>query len=290
MATNHFNVNVAIERGIPQAVFLYNICYWLNYHESNNTNFHEDKYWIYNSRESFAKVMPYFSPRQIRTIVDNLVKDGILIKANFNKAAYDQTNWYTLSEKGIELCKEDLRGKVQTNRLKSPIEKTGKSITKDLKVQPIPIINTIINTNVAASEAAKNILVQWENNIHPISGNIEAEKLLALIEECGAGNVEEAIVRAVSANARNLSYVEATAKGLANGIDYKKKKTTVAEIPEEQKARFELMIKNRLPVQDWTDIEKKVINALGYEEFRYRAVGTDEKWLANMCNKYAEVK
>lgn len=130
-----FNVEIAKEYGILEAILLENINYWLLKNEANEKNYHDGNYWTYNSTRAFATLFPYASQRQIQTALKKLINEGILITGNYNEYAYDRTLWYALTEKGkciMRKCKMDDTEK-------------GNGFTQDVK--PIPNINTNINTN-----------------------------------------------------------------------------------------------------------------------------------------------
>ena len=98
--THHFDVRVAKELGINSAVLLANMIYWIEKNEANETNYHEGKYWTYNSIKAYGEIFPYLSERQIRYALDKLEEENIVITGNFNKVGFDKTKWYTLSDYG----------------------------------------------------------------------------------------------------------------------------------------------------------------------------------------------
>ena len=97
------NMRIATEVGVNGALMLNNLHFWVTKNMANNKHFHEGKYWTYNSQEAFTKLFPCWTRKQIRTILDNLKKDGYIETGTFNKIGYDRTTWYTLTEKGWQL-------------------------------------------------------------------------------------------------------------------------------------------------------------------------------------------
>ena len=91
-----FDVEVATRYGVTAAVLLKNIGYWIAKNLNNRKHFHENRYWTYNSYKAFGKLYPFWTPKQIRTALDKLVEEEVLIKGNFNVKGYDKTNWYTI--------------------------------------------------------------------------------------------------------------------------------------------------------------------------------------------------
>lgn len=101
--THTFNIYIAKELGINASIILTNMLFWLEKNEANQSNYHEEKYWTYNSIKAYGEIFPYLSERQIRYTLDKLEEDGIVLTGNFNKANFDKTKWYTVSDKGYEL-------------------------------------------------------------------------------------------------------------------------------------------------------------------------------------------
>lgn len=103
-----FDVEIAILYGIPAAVFLYNLKYWIMKNAANNKHFYDGRTWSYNSRKALEKLLPYMTSRQIQYTVDKLVEEGIIVTGNYNTSAYDRTLWYAITEKGwsiLQNCK-----------------------------------------------------------------------------------------------------------------------------------------------------------------------------------------
>lgn len=100
---HRFNVEIAAQYDMSVSVFLSNIAFWIHHNSANKINFHDGRYWTYNSRRAFSIVLSYWSEDQIKTIVTKCKKEGLLLTGNYNKKIYDKTNWYTLTDKGMEL-------------------------------------------------------------------------------------------------------------------------------------------------------------------------------------------
>lgn len=98
-----FSASVAAKYDLNVAAFLENIKFWTIKNIGNDKNYIDGHYWTYNSRKAFALQFSYFTEKQIRTIISKCLKEGILIKGNYNQNQYDRTNWYALTKKGCEL-------------------------------------------------------------------------------------------------------------------------------------------------------------------------------------------
>lgn len=98
-----FNVEIAEQYGVYDAIILKNILFWVMKNKENGKHCHDGKYWTYNSVSAFSKLFPYLSEKQIRSILGRLEKNGLIVSGNYNKSAYDRTKWYALTDKALEL-------------------------------------------------------------------------------------------------------------------------------------------------------------------------------------------
>lgn len=96
---HHFDIEIAEAYGLNEAIILNNIRFWVIHNEANGTNFHDGRFWTYNSMKAFEKLFPYMKPFAIRTALKSLEENGLIITGNYNKSSYDRTKWYTLSDK-----------------------------------------------------------------------------------------------------------------------------------------------------------------------------------------------
>ena len=137
---NHsFNVEIASEYGIEEAILLNYFEFWIATNKANKSNFHDGKYWTYNSVASFEELFPYMSKKQIRTALNNIREKGLILTGNYNTSAYDRTLWYSLSDLASSIL------------LKGQIDLPKKANESDPGGKPIPVTNTVtlpvINTD-----------------------------------------------------------------------------------------------------------------------------------------------
>lgn len=88
-----FHSTLAVALGVNEAILLQKIHMWL---QCKPLEAGGEKSFIYNSYKSWKEQLPFFSESTIKRALTNLVKQGILIKANFNKNPIDRTNWYSI--------------------------------------------------------------------------------------------------------------------------------------------------------------------------------------------------
>lgn len=129
------NVAVAQQYGINVSLLLGDFVYWDNINKSNQSahHFRDGRYWIYYSRSALAKHIKVLTERQVQCAIDKMIDEGLIVKAeaNYNKNGFDQTSWYSITEKGLKLFVQSIEQNVQ-----SIDTKQGTSIEQN--VQPIP--------------------------------------------------------------------------------------------------------------------------------------------------------
>lgn len=100
---HYFNVDIAASYGVNCAILLDNILFWCEKNKANRKNYYDGFYWTYNSNEAFSKLFPYMTPKVIRTSLDKLILEGLLLKGNYNQNQYDRTAWYAVTQKTLIL-------------------------------------------------------------------------------------------------------------------------------------------------------------------------------------------
>lgn len=102
---HYFDVEVAKEYGVNAAIILSNIAFWVVKNEANGEHFHDGYYWTYNSVSAYSEMFPYLTEKQIRTALETLRAENIIIAGNYNSDKRDRTLWYALTEKGRSICR-----------------------------------------------------------------------------------------------------------------------------------------------------------------------------------------
>lgn len=165
-----FDVEVANEYGLLPSIILENIGFWVAHNRANETNFHDGRYWTYNSQKAFGELFPYASEKQIRTALKKLKDEDLILVGNYNASAYDRTTWYTLSDKGESICRP------------SPLHLPSRANGCAPEGGPIPDINTdiepVINNTPLTPQRGKRFVpptveevreycYQRNNNVDP---------------------------------------------------------------------------------------------------------------------------
>lgn len=97
---NHaFNVGIAIDYSPLMALWLGHIAYWMEQNLSLDRHIHDGLCWMYDTLEAIGEKFPYLTRRQIETMINNSVDEGLIVKGNYNHTGYDRTCWYALAPK-----------------------------------------------------------------------------------------------------------------------------------------------------------------------------------------------
>lgn len=180
-----FDIDMATKYGIDIAIVYKHILFWLIKNKANNKNYKDGSYWTYFSVNSLHSIFPYFTTKQLRTILDKMKEQNIIKVGNYNAQKYDRTLWYAFVEEPEEL-----------KRIVPDISEKGKSICPNGQMEvpekangfsqmglPIPYNKTDIKTNnktnVDYSETSQKFVKPTVEQIRAyakeINANIDAE-------------------------------------------------------------------------------------------------------------------
>jgi hypothetical protein len=147
-----FNIEFAKRYGVDEAIMVKSFQFWIRLNKANKVNYHDKRYWTYNTNESLTEYYPFWSKKQVRRIIESLVDKEVLLKGNYNKIAYDRTIWYAFVNEVLYLSDnfhlEDIPfdQKVNTILPNGQMEKTKRSNGFSQKGEPIPVANHVLNT------------------------------------------------------------------------------------------------------------------------------------------------
>lgn len=100
---HYFDVRVAVEYGVTEAILLNNIFFWVEKNKANEQGFHDGRYWTYNTVKAFAALFPYLTGKQVRNALNKLKREGLVVTGNYSENQYDRTLWYSLTDKAYML-------------------------------------------------------------------------------------------------------------------------------------------------------------------------------------------
>lgn len=91
---HHFNIDHAKKYGVNEAILINNFAFWIVKNKANDRHIHDGRTWTYNSMKAMTLIFPYWTEKQIRRVVCNLVDANILMTSNFNENPHNRTLWY----------------------------------------------------------------------------------------------------------------------------------------------------------------------------------------------------
>lgn len=185
--THSFEIAEAEKYGVNAAIVIDLIRGWIAYNKANKKNEKEGRTWTYNSVKSWTKLVPYLTPKQVRTAIDVLIAAGLVVKSNFNENHYDQTLWYALGD----LCPV---GQMEKPPAADQVAPGGKSLDQGINTEKEPpetneltleaerfvvwFIELLGKTGAPASRLTPTVLAGWRDTyekLRRIDGKEKAE-------------------------------------------------------------------------------------------------------------------
>jgi hypothetical protein len=116
-----FDEDEAVQLGsIGAAVMVWNLRYWIIKNKSSERHCHDGRTWTYNSIPSFRRQFRFWTENQIKSILEKLKNDGIILVGNYNSTSYDRTAWYAFKDEAMWLKQLSIREKTPMDRGKNP--------------------------------------------------------------------------------------------------------------------------------------------------------------------------
>lgn len=101
--TYQFDTEFAQRYGLQEAIFCQSLLYWIIKNAANERHWHTaevtlpggetvtvEGYWMYNSAKAFTRLFPFWTARQIETIVKKCREKGLIYTANFAEKPTDR--------------------------------------------------------------------------------------------------------------------------------------------------------------------------------------------------------
>lgn len=148
----HINAeaHVAAAYGLEEAIFLHSLMFWYRTNRGNGQNFHDGRWWTYNSVKAFEGIFPWWTGAQIRRIIARCREKGAVLAGNYNRDQRDRTAWYTPSDELLELYGERVNCICQNEQMEVP-ESTD---SFDETSRPLPCSNHVETYSTPCSPPA----------------------------------------------------------------------------------------------------------------------------------------
>lgn len=104
--THQFEVEIALEYGIEEAIVIDKFVGWIQHNMANGKNYHDGRTWTFNSAKAYADIFPYMTESKIKRVIAKLVEQGVIVKGNYNENQYDRTTWYAFTDLGNALVQK----------------------------------------------------------------------------------------------------------------------------------------------------------------------------------------
>ena len=171
-----FSVEIATKYGVEVAIIYKHILFWIMKNKAHNKNFRDGSYWTYFSINSLQSIFPFFSIKQLRTILDKMKEKEIIKVGNYNSQKYDRTLWYAFVEEPEDLkriipigteegCPEKGKSICPNGQMELPETANGCSE----KGKPIPYIKPYIKT-----DKIDNVLAPTKKFVKPTIEEIKS--------------------------------------------------------------------------------------------------------------------
>lgn len=164
-----FDADLAKEFGVEQAILIGRFQAWIRNNAANGRNFEEGRTWSFNTRKALSDEFPFWSPSQIRRLLNSLIERSVMRQGEFNKKGYDRTLWYAFEDE-YRFLGADF---VQLTESSNGSDEIDKSICRNRQLEvtipsTVPTINPTINPIAAAAPARKA-------HVHPSVEKVIAE-------------------------------------------------------------------------------------------------------------------
>lgn len=136
-----FDSEIAEKYGVNEAIFVYNIFFWLNHNEANRKHFYDGRYWTYNSKKAFSELFPFWTYSQVKNIIKKLSDESVLLTGNFNENNWDKTTWYSISDELLAYLKNN------GNSSKNALFKNSQSIVQKKPIECSELANRVVKNS-----------------------------------------------------------------------------------------------------------------------------------------------
>lgn len=191
--------------GLNEAIVLQQVHYWIEINKKNNNNFHDGRYWTYNTINDWQEEFPFWSAETVKRIFKRLRKRNLVITNNYNKIKRDRTLWYTINYEELEKItseeyfhEEEDSNLTKCNDASCPNEVVQNEPMEEVKLtSPLPEISTEISIqSINPSRDEDNIDGQTDRHITSLDQlKIKYERI---IENCEIHAIDEKYRAAVA--------------------------------------------------------------------------------------------
>lgn len=100
---HHFPPLIAEKYGVNAAIFLRDIYHWCETNKNNEENFHEGRWWTYQTITGLCRRHTYWTKNQMEHVIRTCKEKGALLSGHFSENQFDRTCWYALTDEALAL-------------------------------------------------------------------------------------------------------------------------------------------------------------------------------------------
>lgn len=127
-ADHSFNIECATLWGVPEAVMIHHIAYWVNKNAANKKHLYDGFAWTYNTYEAFSELHPYWTKSQTARLLTKLEDLGCIQSSQIMKGDWNRVKWYTVLSPV-----RDIYGMLDFDDTKMNVSKTRNRDIEDTK-------------------------------------------------------------------------------------------------------------------------------------------------------------
>lgn len=177
--------------GLNEAIILQQLHYWLN---SKSAKMIKGKRWIHNTYEEWQVQFPFWSVATVKRTLTSLSKQNLIIKANYNKAGFDKTIWYSIDYDKLEEVSQRLGQNDPTDRSNCTDGLGQNDLTNTID---FPETTTETTSMLAAMAQISQL---YQQKIKPMDSPQNIDRVQSFLED---GVALEVILYAIELSARD---------------------------------------------------------------------------------------
>ncbi|HDR9152798.1 TPA: hypothetical protein QDA88_005206 [Burkholderia vietnamiensis] len=147
MTLHFFDTDDVAEYGLPGAILLQNLRYWIAHNHANGTHCIDGRTWTYNSAAAYRTQFPYLSEDTIQRTLKKLVDKGVLLRRGNPNDGRDRTGWYAFVDEETNLAKVMVT-KLHSAKSRNAFRKPAGSIPYKRGMHAAEVRDLYIETNV----------------------------------------------------------------------------------------------------------------------------------------------
>lgn len=209
-------MDLAVQYGADVAIFVHNVVYWTEKNAANRVNFHEGRYWTYNSMRALCELYPLWNRDQLKRIIKKSEDAGLIVVGNFNAKPMDRTQWYAPTETVLELYGLELVAPIWRKR---PMDGAETPNAKGENDPPIPSIYQEDTQDPPCSPPKGEAKGQRKRTSEPKEApDWKPDRFAAFWAVYPRGQSKQAAIKAWDKLRPNDSLLQAMAKGLKTAL------------------------------------------------------------------------